>query len=297
MRTLLSLTVLIVFISVVGLFVFNFIQNKLTPKIGQLSVNTSNQKAQVFLDGELIGTSPLYRKDLPLGDHLVTIKLLNSGQNSFSWKTATTLTTSTVSTIDLDLAPNLSFSAGESLYFQPGNKTVSLLSRPEKATVFIGEKDMGQTPLKLSLNKGVHEITFKKAGYIDRQVPINLEDGYKLSAVVYLALNPFETVTKLTGTDKISLFKLSNPHSNLSKNILDWVQGIDYVQKTFNSIEEKFDALIDESGKIYILNQTEWENKKQTKAVSVVGYLTREDQTGLSEAASKTWEHVKAEFN
>lgn len=297
MKSLLSFTAGIVFLSLVAFFVFNFIQNKLSPRIGQLSVNVSNQRAQVFLDDKLIGTTQLYRKDLPLGDHRITIKPEQSGSDGFSWNTTTTLTKSTVSTIDLDLAPNLLFSAGESLYFQPGNKTVSILSRPEKATVIVDKKVMGTTPLKVSWEKGVHQITLKKEGYLDRVIPLNIEEGYKLSAVVYLALNPFEKITKLASNDKISLFAITTSHSDLSKNTSSWVQGVGFIQKNFNGVETKFDVLIDEKGKVYVLNQTEWENKKQTKSVSTVGYLTKTGQTGLSEAANTAWQQLKTLFD
>ena len=297
MRSLLSFTAGIVFVSLVVFFVFNFIQNKLTPRIGQLSLNISNQKSQVLLDDELIGTTPLYRKDLPLGDHRITIKPENSGSSESFWNTTTTLTKSTVSTIDLDLAPNLLFSAGESLYFQPGNKTLSILSPPEKATVLVDKKEIGKTPLQFSLGKGVHQITLKKAGYLDREIPVNIEEGYKLSAVVYLALNPFEKITKLASNAKVSLFAITNSHNELSKNISSWVQGIDFTQKNFNSVETKFDVLIDQKGKLYILNQTEWENKKQTKSVSTIGYLTKASQTDLSEAANTSWQQIKEVFD
>ena len=115
MNSLLKLTVVVIFLGVVAFISFNFIQGKLNPRIGQLSVNVSNQKAKVFLDDSLIGTTPLYAKNLPLGDHRIRIESEKNTSKSFSWQTSTTLTKSTISTIDLDLAPSQNFSAGESL--------------------------------------------------------------------------------------------------------------------------------------------------------------------------------------
>ncbi len=297
MNSLLKLTVVVIFLGVVAFISFNFIQGKLNPRIGQLSVNVSNQKAKVFLDDSLIGTTPLYAKNLPLGDHRIRIESEKNTSKSFSWQTSTTLTKSTISTIDLDLAPSQNFSAGESLYFQPGNKTVSILSRPDNAVVLIDQKERGKTPLTLTLEKGVHQLLLKKEGFLDREVPINMEEGYKLSAVVYLARNPFEKVTKIDSNNKISLFILNSLYNNLAKDSSDWVEGIDFIQQSFNSSQTKFDVLIDSSGKSYILNKTEWENKKQSKSVSTVGYLARASETKLTEAANSTWQKLKEEFN
>lgn len=297
MNSLLKLTAVIISLGIVAFIGFNFIQDKLKPRIGQLSVNVSNQKAKVFLDDNFIGTTPLYAKNLPLGDHRVRIEPEKNTSKSFSWQTSTTLTKSTISTIDLDLAPNQDFSAGESLYFQPGNKTIAILSRPENAVVLVDQKEKGKTPLTLTLEKGVHQVLIKKEGFLDRGVPINMEEGYKLSAVVYLARNPFEKLTKIDSNNKISLFMLNSLNTNLAKDSSNWVEGIDFIQQSFNSSQTKFDVLIDSSGKTFILNNTEWENKKQIKSVSTVGYLAKTGETKLTEAANSTWQKLKEEFN
>ena len=163
--------------------------------------------------------------------------------------------------------------------------------------MLIDQKERGKTPLTLTLEKGVHQLLLKKEGFLDREVPINMEEGYKLSAVVYLARNPFEKVTKIDSNNKISLFILNSLYNNLAKDSSDWVEGIDFIQQSFNSSQTKFDVLIDSSGKSYILNKTEWENKKQSKSVSTVGYLARASETKLTEAANSTWQKLKEEFN
>lgn len=102
MKPLIQLVLFISFAGVLGLIGFNFVQSKLSPSIGRLSVNVSDQKAKVYLDGNFIGTTPLYAKNLPLGDHLVKVEPEKNNDSKFSWQTNTTLTSSTISTIDLD---------------------------------------------------------------------------------------------------------------------------------------------------------------------------------------------------
>jgi hypothetical protein len=75
------------------------------------------------------------------------------------------------------------------------------------------------------------------------------------------------------------------------------VDGIVFTQEQFNPVQTKFDVLIDLSGKLYILNKTEWENKKASKSVSNVGYLAKPTEKGLSTSANETWVNLKNEFN
>jgi len=295
-KSLLSFSIFALIIFLIGFSVFSFLNEKLLPNIGQLAVNVSGQNATVYLDGKKLGKTPLYRKNLRLGEHQINVEPENSPQG-FSWKTNIILTKSTVSTIDLDLGPSLLFTSGESLYFRPGNKTVTILSRPDKAKVFLGTKEVGKTPLTFSLEKGVHNLVIKKEGYFTREVPINMEDGYKLSAVIYLSINPFYQVKKISGNGKLSLFTISNSEKDLLNNTYEWVEGIRFVQKNFSSAETKFDYLIDQKGNGYELNKDEWENKQKTKANSVVGYLSRSGETELSEQAKKTWEELKKKFD
>ena len=70
-----------------------------------------------------------------------------------------------------------------------------------------------------------------------------------------------------------------------------------FIQKNFNSAAEKFDILIDNKGKSYVLNEVEWSNKKRTKSVSIAGYLAKSDQENLSDPAQQTWEQIRVDFD
>ncbi len=296
MKLLLRFLTAIIVASLLTLFVFDFLLPRLNPKIGQLSISVNGQKAQIFLDGRAVGAAPFYSKTLPLGEHKVAIKS-SSNPTGYVWSTETTLSNSTISTIDLDLGPSQIFTAGEVLYFQPGATAVNIITTPAKARVVIDDQDRGESPLSVNLSAGVHQLLVKKDGFLTRTVGINIEPGYKLMAKVYLALDPFTTITKLESTAKASFFLIRNESEDLSKDVSNWVSGLDFLQKNLPPAQTRFDALVDNSGKVYTLNQTEWKNKKQTQSVVNIGYLAKANETRATAAAQSSWVKIKADFN
>lgn len=259
---------------------------------GVLSVNTPFQSSTVFLDGNKLGTTPFFSKTLRTGDH--TLRLESEGT---SWETKTTLSNTTFSTLDLNLSKNPSFISGESLYLRPGSKTLVVLSKPEKAKVLINNEEKGTTPLNLATPEGVILLTVKKDGYLTRELTPNVASDYRLTANVFLSVDPFGTVKKLDSSSKLTLFSLHNSFVNLSRSFDEWAEGLKFTQRQLNSADTRFDVLLDPNGKIFILEETEWRNKVATKAVGNIGYLATRANETLSEKALAEWEKLKSQFN
>lgn len=295
MRKITSTIIFFIFLVSFIFILLEFVLPGLKPNNGRLSVTTKGQTAKIFLDNKYIGSTPFYKDNLKVGDHKVEIQ--SSRGSGFRWKTNTFLNSTTLSILDLDLAENQIFSSGENLYFKQGISNLSLLTHPDKASVKIDGKAIGKAPQILNLSFGIHLLLIEKDGYLSRQVPINIESGYKLSAIIYLSANPFKEVTKIDNSAKATFFRITNDSIDLSKSYSDWAGGIKHVQDNFSASETRFDILIDPNGKVYILNPTEWQNKKQVKSPVNIGYLAKNGNDKINDSASKEWLKIKFDFN
>ncbi len=295
MKKLIFLSFTIIILGVGLLIFWEFIIPLLNPSNGRLSISTTETGAKVFFDGKEIGTTPFYSDHLRVGDHKIEVGASNN--QGFRFTTNTTLNSTTLSVLDLDLASSQTFSAGENLYFKEGLSGLSLLTRPEGAVVSIDGKSAGSAPLNKSLGTGVHTLKVEKTGYLPREVEINIESGYKLLALVYLSANPFEKITKIDNSSKASLFRITNNVVDLSSSYSDWVAGIKHSQTSLDKLSAQFDFLIDPNGVTYILNPTEWTNKETTKSLVNIGYLTKNESDQVTTKAQAEWLKIKNEFN
>lgn len=291
-KQLLNFFLLIILFTLCGFVLFKIVFPYLQPKTGQLSVNTPLQTSTVLLDGKEIGKTPFSSQTLAVGDHTVTINY-----DATTWETKITLSSKLTSKIDLNLSKVAKFTSGESLFFRSGQKSLILLSKPEKVKVFLNNEEKGSTPLKLDLEEGQATLLLKKGGYISREITLNIVNDYLLTTNVFLAVDPFPVTRKLDANTKITLFSLYNPFVNLGSSYSGWSEGVKFVQKQFTGTETRFDVLIDPNGKTYILDETEWANKLATKAVSNIGYLSIKENDVLSEKASQQWQKLKIQFN
>ena len=291
-KKLLSFFLLTAVLTGFGLAFWRGLLPWLQPSTGQLSVSTPQQNATVFLDGKELGKTPFYSKVLKVGDHNLTIE-----SDGVSWKTKTTLTEGTFNTLDLNLSRIDRFTSGENLFFRTGQKSLTVLSKPEGAKVFLNNQEKGSTPLKLTPDNGVVTLTLKKEGYLSREITPNLVENYRLTANIFLAVDPFGTIKKLDSNPKATLFSIYNQSIDLSRSYSDWVEGLKFTQKQFTGAQTRFDLLLDPTGNTYVLNETEWKNKLATKAVANIGYLATKANDSLSDKANATWQTLKIQFN
>ena len=295
MRKQLLFVGMVILLIVSLLFFWELVLPLLNPANGRLSIQTPGNKAKVIIDSKEVGETPFYSDHLRIGDHKIELK--SADKQSFRFSTNTTLNSTTLSILDIDLSSSQTFSAGENLYFKEGLSGLSLITRPEGTTLIIDGKSIGKSPFNQSLSSGVHTIKVEKKGYLTREVPINIEQGYKLSALIYLSANPFENLAKIDNSSKASFFQVTNKYVDLSKSYADWANGIVSTEKNFDSLATRFDLLIDPTGKSYILNETQWKNKKATRAVINVGYLTKKQSDKVTSKAQVELDKIKAEFN
>lgn len=186
---------LFVFLLAVGVFsivVWLLILNK---SKGALQV-TSSPNAKVYLNDKLLGETPLCKCDLkdmiPQGDY--TIKLVPVSGNFGSFEQKITIEPKILTVIDRSFAENGLDSTSIINLNQIDDKKdaqVSITTFPQGAQVFIDNNLAGQSPLLLkNVKQADHELRFNKDGYKDKVIRIKVVLGFRLNAVIYMALNP-----------------------------------------------------------------------------------------------------------
>lgn len=169
------------------------ILNKTSNK-GGLKV-TSVPKSKVYLDGKLIGETPLCKCDqnnmITTGDY--TIKLVPS-QGDFSYfESKITVSSGTLTVVDRSFGQG-GLSQGSIINLIPiddkKDAQVLIVSFPDKAKVSLDNNLSGTSPLLLkNITESDHEIKLSKDGYKEKAIRIRTIAGYKLESIIFLSIN------------------------------------------------------------------------------------------------------------
>ena len=191
-RVLLFVLPVVIALIVIGIVAFFFTTNQ---GKGALQV-TSIPKSQVFLNGKLLGHTPLCKcelSDMPaVGEY--TLRLVPDDTTLASFEEKIPITKSVLTVVDRTFGEGAT-SEGIIITLQPldDKKSLSLLaiSFPDGAKVLLDKNSAGNTPLLLkNVTDSDHEIKVQKDGYKEKTVRIRTVSGYKLSALIYLGVNP-----------------------------------------------------------------------------------------------------------
>jgi hypothetical protein len=127
---------------------------------GTLVVTVMQEGAEVYVDEQLIGTSPVAPQTLNAGSHTVRVRM--PGFSEYS--DVITVEAGGVADMPVEL-----FALSEAL---------SITSTPEGAHVFIDGNFMGQTPVEVDLVDGVHSIRVTLHGYEEVVREVTAQSGH-----------------------------------------------------------------------------------------------------------------------
>lgn len=271
-----------------GLFLFqNF---KAVPQKASLLVETPYTQAEVFLDGQSFGPTPLEKNELSEGER--TLKLV-SGSRSYQSRISLLGRTQTV--VRHEFGPSDAFSSGEVLYFGKTGKpaALSVTSDPDGVKVKLDGAEVGETPVLVeSVKGGTHDLLLSFKDFETRRINVRVEDGYQLRISSKLALIPLSMASPQalnSGIEKVTVFNLTLGKTPLYVDKSLWLEGALYWAKTrgVEVAEAKFDYFADSEGTIFdssgqtVKLETLGEGKVESLTV---GYLLAEGG-GLSEPA------------
>lgn len=161
---------------------------------GALQV-TASSTAQVFLNGNFIGKTPLclcdLQKLLPTGEY--TIKLIPDDKKFQNFEQQITINKGILTVVDRSFSDQPGFSSGSLVTFSPVNENkaqILVISSPTGAKVLLDNSEVGVTPLLLNdVTASDHELQVLKDGYSAKTIKIKTLIGKKLEANVLLAIN------------------------------------------------------------------------------------------------------------
>jgi hypothetical protein len=131
------------------------------PAFGTLAVRSSPQDAEVFVDGEFVGYTPLNFGTRP-GRHEVRVE--RSGYDAY--RESVIVHPGATTTVDARLAQ------------QRRTGTVAFDSEPRNAEVYVDGRFVGTTPTgHVSLEAGTYEARFSSPGYQDAYVSFDVRPG------------------------------------------------------------------------------------------------------------------------
>jgi len=125
---------------------------------GQLNLITSPFEAEVLLNGENIGVSPLVKKGLKKGQY--NLKVMKAGYDTV--QETIEITKNKIKKVNIQL-----------------NKlaTLSIASEPSNSEVFVNGEFVGKTPVQVSIKSGKHKISTNREGYYSYEQFLELKPG------------------------------------------------------------------------------------------------------------------------
>lgn len=164
---------------------------------------TTNNDANVEINGVSIARAPYYDENLNPGSLEVGVTEIKSGQ---TWKDQVNLVAGTLTTVHRDFAGNESSSSGYILSFEKleasSGARIKFVSVPENATVSLDGKPQGFTPLEMKVDEAPHIYTFTHTGYEDKIIHAVAKNGYLLNMT--FTMGSTNKVTYFAGLKRFS---------------------------------------------------------------------------------------------
>lgn len=222
----------------------------------ELTVKSVHGDAQVYLNGELIGNTPLEKYEVRAGENKVTVTGEKNG-----YEVSLNFEPNTEIVLERDLGVSEVFSSGQNLWFESSNGGVvfSVISEPSGASVFIDNTEVGQTPYSSeSLTEGEYDLRIEYPGFEPQVTRISISPESKLNVVSKLFPMPVPSkISLLEGST--SLYDVYTSQQLVSASPASWVDAVVYWNETRGiglsgagvNKDMVFDYFVDFNGGIY----------------------------------------------
>jgi hypothetical protein len=172
--------------------IFSYFLNRDSGK-GALQV-TSVPKSKVYLDGKLLGETPLCKCEYPnmidSGEHSLRLVPLATGLNPIDQKI--TISSSVLTVVDRTFGKG-ALSEGSVITLSKipdkNDAQIMVISFPDKVQAFLDSNLIGMTPINVkNQTESDHEIKLSKEGYKDKVIRIRAVKGYRLEVTAFLSV-------------------------------------------------------------------------------------------------------------
>ena len=262
-----------------------------------LSVTTHNGSSEVYINNNLVGTTPLEIKTVKPGENKVTLK-----SGSKRYESTFTFIPNWHVVVIRDLGTSDVFSSGQNTWMEQSaeGSMLSVISEPAGASVYIDSTEIGKTPYSSTqLTEGEYDLRISYPGYEEESGRVKISKGHKLNISAKLFPTPVKSrVDLLDGSD--ALYNVSSDNSLIFSDTQSWVNAIIYWNQTRGinvggagiNKEKVFDYYLDYQGLVYnkegapLMNPSDYAPLKDSKKGAYLGRVS--DSAGLTDAAKKT---------
>lgn len=296
-RSLPVTTIAIYALAIVGIGLLVYFGGSIIKNFGNLrgksalSVNTLYGSAEVYVNNEFLGATPIESVDAKAGESKVTVK-----STDITYEVTLDFIPDTQVVINRDLGVSDALSSGQNFWIEKDETgtVLSIISDPSDTKVYIDNTEVGRTPYSAdNLSEGEYNLKLEKNGYELQEARIKIQKGYKLNVSVKLfpAVTPAK-VELLEGST--NLYDINSGDSMVTSDTSSWVKGIIYWNRTRGinlqgsgvNKELVFSYFIDYNGKVYDREGKETDPSKLKLESGVKGaYLRKSSEAGLSDAA------------
>lgn len=159
------------------------------PKGAGIFIETTPEST-VYIDGERVGRTP-YRETHPAQEIIVKLIPESFETPLVPYETKITLTPGVETVVRRQFGETEDVSSGEIVSFEKTEKdetSLVVVSIPDNAQVYLDGEISGFAPYRTSaIVPGEHTLRVGSTGYEDKNLLVNTQEGYKLTAVVKLA--------------------------------------------------------------------------------------------------------------
>ncbi|RIH90527.1 PEGA domain protein [Calidithermus terrae] len=138
---------------------------------GTLAVTSNPPGAQVFVNGQLVGNTPV---NLSLNPGSYTLELRRQGYQTY--RTTVAIAPGANSRVNVNLSPAVS------------QGVLTVTSNPSNADVYVNGRLVGRTPYSARLNSGTYTVEVRRAGYQDYRTTVTVQAGRTTTVNATLAL-------------------------------------------------------------------------------------------------------------
>ncbi len=170
---------------------------------------TSEPNSKVYLDGKLIGQTPLCRCELPdmIDVQDYTIRLVPVEGNFPPFEQKISIYPKVLTVVDRTFSDPSGSVISLSKLQDKKEIGLTVISFPQNAKLFLDNSETGVTPFSLNnITESDHEIKLTKNGYKDKIIRIRTVKGYKLDALIFLGVNA--QVSSSSATPAASVAKI-----------------------------------------------------------------------------------------
>ncbi len=179
-----------------GVMVFTEITEKtldidLDPNFGWITINTSPEGADVYVDGKRVGVTPYVFEKIRRGNHKIELK-----KERFATYVGMVSIQNGEQNVDLE---NITLEV-EDISFG----FLSLYASPDGADITVDGVFKGKTPQTLELTVGTHDVVLMRTGYNPAKETIEIEEGE--TKIINVVLSQSRDITITTDKDGDRIF-------------------------------------------------------------------------------------------